>query len=190
MLADRLLKGEVKKHIEWRDGMTAAEQAEYWRQEYERSQHEREMERRLKPCPFCGAPVFVEAKDPSYTDGTYDAYEVRCTDMLGCDFARFLDTGDMDEAARIWNRRPGDEEGPAETPMAEPAPTQAALAEDRLLRRLDVANLTGIRANSTLYDMIRRGDFPKPVKLNHRSSAWRESEVRQWIADQGRGKQL
>ena len=54
--------------------------------------------------------------------------------------------------------------------------------QERLLRRLEVADLTGIKANSTLYDMIRRGDFPPPVKLG-RSSAWRESEVRQWIAD-------
>lgn len=62
-----------------------------------------------------------------------------------------------------------------DTPTTSPAP-------ERLLRRSDVADLTSIKANSTLYDMIRRGEFPAPVKLG-RSSAWRESEVRQWIAD-------
>ena len=62
-----------------------------------------------------------------------------------------------------------------DTPTTSPAP-------ERLLRRSDVADLTSIKANSTLYDMIRRGEFPPPVKLG-RSSAWRESEVRQWIAE-------
>lgn len=59
--------------------------------------------------------------------------------------------------------------------------------QERLLRRQDVAELTGIRANSTLYDMIRRGDFPSPVKLSTRSSAWRESDIRQWIATRLKG---
>ena len=61
-------------------------------------------------------------------------------------------------------------------------PTETPAPAERLLRRLDVADLTSIRSRSTLYDMIRRGDFPPPVKLG-RSSAWRESEVRRWIAD-------
>lgn len=61
------------------------------------------------------------------------------------------------------------------TATTDPAPVE------RLLRRADVADLTSIKANSTLYDMIRRGEFPAPIKLG-RSSAWRESEVRQWIA--------
>ncbi|HIJ85705.1 MAG: Prophage CP4-57 regulatory [Magnetococcales bacterium] len=51
---------------------------------------------------------------------------------------------------------------------------------DRLLRKKEVLAVSGL-AVSSLYDLIRRGDFPRPRKLGERSVAWRESEIRAWI---------
>ena len=36
-----------------------------------------------------------------------------------------------------------------------------------------------------LYEEVKRGRFPAPVKLSVRVSAWRIEEVRDWIAKQG-----
>jgi len=49
-----------------------------------------------------------------------------------------------------------------------------------LLRMPEVRALTGIKANSTVYDMIRRGKFPKPVKVG-RMSYWSAAAVHRWI---------
>jgi len=57
-----------------------------------------------------------------------------------------------------------------------------ALAEkqERLLRRPAVEARTGL-SRSTLYDWMKRGDFPQPVKLGARIVAWRESDVTAWL---------
>lgn len=53
-------------------------------------------------------------------------------------------------------------------------------SQESLLRRPQVEELTGL-SRSTLYDFIRRGIFPAPVRLGLRSVAWRESDVSAWI---------
>ena len=58
--------------------------------------------------------------------------------------------------------------------------TSALQGASRLLRLPEVLSLTGIKANSTLYGMIRRGDFPKPVKVG-RMSYWPTAAVQRWI---------
>jgi prophage regulatory protein len=35
---------------------------------------------------------------------------------------------------------------------------------------------------SWVYDAVRRGDFPKPIRLTPRRVAWRESEIEKWKA--------
>jgi len=35
--------------------------------------------------------------------------------------------------------------------------------------------------SSTLYYLMNKGDFPKPVKLGARSVAWKSSEITEWI---------
>lgn len=52
---------------------------------------------------------------------------------------------------------------------------------DRLLRLPDLKSITGMGRSRT-YDEIKRGRFPRPVKLG-RVSAWPESEVYRWIED-------
>lgn len=51
---------------------------------------------------------------------------------------------------------------------------------ERLLRRPVVEARTGL-SRSTLYDWMKRGDFPQPVKLGARIVAWRESDVTAWL---------
>lgn len=51
---------------------------------------------------------------------------------------------------------------------------------DKLLRRPEVEALTGL-SRSTLYDWMKRGAFPQPVKLGTRLVAWRESDIAAWL---------
>lgn len=68
----------------------------------------------------------------------------------------------------------------------------ASLVQDRFLRRPIVEAITG-QSTSTLYELMKDGKFPRPVKLNPDSKrspvAWLESEVREWqrerIAERG-----
>lgn len=50
----------------------------------------------------------------------------------------------------------------------------------RLLRKPAVLGTTGL-SNSTLYDLIARGKFPRPIKITERSTGWIEDEVREWV---------
>lgn len=59
--------------------------------------------------------------------------------------------------------------------------------EERLIRKSEVLYLTGINASSTMYDMIRRGDFPAPYKLTNRISVWKYSDVANFINNIKRG---
>lgn len=54
---------------------------------------------------------------------------------------------------------------------------------DRLLRLRDVESMVGLR-KSSIYDAMRRGEFPAAVKLSRRAVCWSESSIRDWI--QGR----
>lgn len=64
---------------------------------------------------------------------------------------------------------------------AEVAATDAGTQPERLLRMVDVRACTGVSA-SQVYRLIAAGDFPQPVKLYGKASAWPESEVQAWIA--------
>mgnify|MGYP001068878169 CR=1 FL=1 len=52
----------------------------------------------------------------------------------------------------------------------------------QLLRRPKVEAMTGL-SRSTLYAMIARGDFPKPVRVGLRAVAWRDGDIHAWQAD-------
>jgi prophage regulatory protein len=51
---------------------------------------------------------------------------------------------------------------------------------DTLLRRPDVETRTGL-SRSTIYEWMKRGEFPLPVRLGARLVAWRESDVTAWL---------
>jgi len=48
-----------------------------------------------------------------------------------------------------------------------------------ILRRDQVEQATGL-PRSTLYAMISRGEFPRPVRLGLRSVGWFEQDVADW----------
>ena len=50
---------------------------------------------------------------------------------------------------------------------------------ERLLRRPGVQDKVELR-RPALYDLIKRGQFPAPIKIG-RSSFWVESEIDSWI---------
>jgi prophage regulatory protein len=52
---------------------------------------------------------------------------------------------------------------------------------DKHLRRAAVESLTGL-ARSTLYDLMAKGQFPRPVKLTGKAVAWPESQIVAWLA--------
>lgn len=57
---------------------------------------------------------------------------------------------------------------------------------DRMLTRRDVEVRVGL-SGSTIYDAIKRGTFPRPVKVGVRAVRWSESEIEAWLADRQRG---
>jgi len=61
---------------------------------------------------------------------------------------------------------------PPETPPGAP---------DALLAVAEVRRRTGL-PRSSLYDAIRDGRFPKPLRITARAVRWRESDVEAWIA--------
>jgi prophage regulatory protein len=49
-----------------------------------------------------------------------------------------------------------------------------------ILRRRQVEKLTGL-ARSTIYQYVKAGDFPPPVRLGARAVGWRYADVLDWI---------
>lgn len=62
----------------------------------------------------------------------------------------------------------------------------------RFLKLDEIKTTTGL-SRSSIYDKVKKGDFPAPVKLGERSVAWVSEEIDFWldarIADRnGKGK--
>ena len=51
-----------------------------------------------------------------------------------------------------------------------------------LLRLPDVLRIAGI-SKTTLYGLIKAGEFPAPVSLGGRAVAWASTEVEAWVAN-------
>ncbi len=54
---------------------------------------------------------------------------------------------------------------------------------NRMLRRPEVERITGLK-KSTLYDLMGKNLFPKPIKVGARAVCWLEGEIDSWIQDQ------
>ena len=52
----------------------------------------------------------------------------------------------------------------------------------RLIRRKEVQTKTGLGASS-IYAMMKNGEFPQCLNLSERRVAWIESDVDSWIAE-------
>ena len=57
--------------------------------------------------------------------------------------------------------------------------------DDRLLRREEVETRCGF-SRSSLYRLMREGDFPEPIRIGERAVRWLESEVDSWLASRPR----
>jgi len=49
-----------------------------------------------------------------------------------------------------------------------------------ILRRKQVEQRTGL-SRSTIYDRIKAGEFPAPVRLGEHAVGWLEHEVHDWL---------
>ena len=52
---------------------------------------------------------------------------------------------------------------------------------NRLLRLPDVIDRVGLQ-KSSIYKLIRQGEFPRPITIANRTSVWPERVVDEWIA--------
>ena len=57
----------------------------------------------------------------------------------------------------------------------------------RLLRRAEIEQRVGL-SRSSLYRLMRSGQFPKPVQIGERAVRWLESEINDWLASCPRAK--
>lgn len=51
---------------------------------------------------------------------------------------------------------------------------------ETILRRGDVERITGL-PRSTIYEKIKKGDFPQPIKISVKSVGWLKSEIDNWL---------
>ena len=66
-----------------------------------------------------------------------------------------------------------------------PKEGQLPAPPERLIPLPEVESRSGFKS-SFIYQLIKEGKFPKPVKIGS-ASRWRESEVQQWIHNQIEG---
>jgi prophage regulatory protein len=57
----------------------------------------------------------------------------------------------------------------------------------KLLRVPQVLDRLGC-SRSTLYKMVRKGQFPQQMKIGEKISAWPEAQVERWLADRAPGE--
>jgi prophage regulatory protein len=63
----------------------------------------------------------------------------------------------------------------------QPSPSNSS-QQDQLLRLPQVEALVGLR-KSSIYDAVKQGRFPPPVKISRRAICWPASQVQAWIAE-------
>jgi prophage regulatory protein len=57
------------------------------------------------------------------------------------------------------------------------------MAEQTIILRLpEVRKRVGL-GRSSVYALIQRGEFPRPIRLSQRAVGWCAAEVEQWIAE-------
>jgi len=57
-----------------------------------------------------------------------------------------------------------------------------ALPPSNFLRRPYIEQVTGLK-RSSIYDAIREGRFPAPVKITRTASGWRAGAIQKWLQD-------
>lgn len=57
--------------------------------------------------------------------------------------------------------------------------------EEPMLRRRSVERMTGL-SKSTLYRLIKKGEFPPPLRLTRKAVRWRREEISEWLSHRPR----
>lgn len=52
--------------------------------------------------------------------------------------------------------------------------------DDRLVRIKEINERFCIPI-STIWDWVKKGNFPKPIKLGERFTVWKESDLNEWL---------
>jgi len=55
------------------------------------------------------------------------------------------------------------------------------LSTTRFLRRNSVQEMTGL-SRSTLYDLMAKGTFPRPIPVGVKAVRWVDTEIHAWMA--------
>ena len=56
----------------------------------------------------------------------------------------------------------------------------------KYLRRRAVEEITGL-SRSTIYLLMSKGQFPRPIKLTAKAVAWSEASIVDWLATRAQG---
>lgn len=51
---------------------------------------------------------------------------------------------------------------------------------ESLMRRVEIEGQIGV-SRATIYNWIRDGHFPKPIRIGPRAVRWRKSDIEKWI---------
>jgi prophage regulatory protein len=51
---------------------------------------------------------------------------------------------------------------------------------ERILRIKDVIKITAL-SNSTIYELIKSNDFPRPKRIGKRAVGWLENDIQNWV---------
>ena len=57
---------------------------------------------------------------------------------------------------------------------------QEKVKMQKMCRRPLVEEITGL-SRSSIYAMVAKGTFPRPIRLGKRAVAWREQDIREWM---------
>lgn len=59
-------------------------------------------------------------------------------------------------------------------------------AQKRSVIKIRGVTLVTQISRSAIYELIKKGLFPKPIKLGVRASGWFESEIEQWLEEKAK----
>lgn len=66
---------------------------------------------------------------------------------------------------------------------------EASLPEEGFIRLNRLVPHIVPYSRATVWRKVQTGEFPRPVKLSERITAWRISDIREWMAAQVAGKE-
>jgi prophage regulatory protein len=64
--------------------------------------------------------------------------------------------------------------------MRRPTEYPTQLPNEGYVRLPTVVAVSGLK-RSAIYDHVKRGNFPKPIKLTSHASAWRVQDIEAWL---------